>query len=330
MNDRRGFTLIELLVVVTIIALLVGILLPALTAARKAARAAVCSTNLTNYSKAIFAYGADHRDRFATYSWQRGKVYTLYNQSAPVGPFASDVLAAGNQFTDLMRRFGPIPDFSYTASIAYPNYAAAVVAEYLSQKIPDPVMVCPEDKVQLRYSADPIATSQELAATDPVRWSRSSYVVSTPFWGVDRDSVTDRIRSYRTGMAAPGYTWTATTATGRRKLSEVAFPSQKVMYFDEYSRHTRLREVHYSHPESLVPCAIADGSVRTLKASETNPGGAITLAGTVERINATYAGGAQFGLPDWPSSASPTQPVRFLQTLSGLKGIDFGGSEIIP
>lgn len=330
MRTIRAFTLIELLVVTAIVGVLVGLLLPALASARAAARAAVCTVNLANYSRAVSAYAADNKDRFATFSWQRNGVYRLYGDSAASGPFGSDILAAGRQFTDLVRRFGPFPDFNYTASIAYPNYGNAVVAEYLSHRLPEPVMVCPEDREQLRYAADPLGTSQALAATDPVRWARSSYVVSTPFWAGDRDTLLDRVRSYRTGMQAPGYTWTPGAATGRRRLGEVVFPSQKVVFFEEFSRHTRHRGAYYSHPEALVSCAIADGSIRMLKTQETNQGGAITANGSVERIVATYTGGAQYMLPEWPAGASPTQPVRFLQTLGGLKGIDFGAPEVTP
>lgn len=328
MKRCNAFTIIELLVVIAIIAVLVGILLPALAAARKTAKTAVCTSNLSNYSKAVFTYAADYKDRFATFSWQRGMTYTMFGESSPIGPFATDAQAAGRQFTDLVRRYGPFPNFSAVATIAYPNYSNMLVTEYMSQKLPETAMICPDDRAQLEFSSDPVRTSQLLAATDPVRWARSSYILSTPFWASDRDTPTDRVRSFRTGLAAPGYTWTPGAATGRRKLSDVAFPSQKVMFFDEFSRHSKQPVAYYFHPQASVPASIADGSVRVLKTSETNLGGAITAAGVVERMSATYTPVSELMLPAWPDSVSPFQPVRYLHTLGGLKGVDFGGPEI--
>ncbi|MDX2148038.1 MAG: prepilin-type N-terminal cleavage/methylation domain-containing protein [Planctomycetota bacterium] len=60
--SRAGFSLIELLVVIAIIALLISILLPGLGKARESARAAVCSSNQSQLTRANATYSAENRD----------------------------------------------------------------------------------------------------------------------------------------------------------------------------------------------------------------------------------------------------------------------------
>lgn len=65
-HHKSGFTLIELLVVISIIALLIAILLPALGRARKAARLAMCGSNLRQLGIANTAYSVDNKDTVMT------------------------------------------------------------------------------------------------------------------------------------------------------------------------------------------------------------------------------------------------------------------------
>ncbi|MFQ6048263.1 MAG: type II secretion system protein [Phycisphaerae bacterium] len=66
----QAFTLIELLVVVAIIALLISILLPSLNKARDQAKAAVCSTRLQQFGRALYVYAGEFKAFPPTDPWR--------------------------------------------------------------------------------------------------------------------------------------------------------------------------------------------------------------------------------------------------------------------
>ena len=76
-NGIAGFTLIELLTVIAIISILLGILLPVLHKARESLRQVVCTSNLSQISKAMMVYVTDSTFYPATY---------LYEDNSAVNP----------------------------------------------------------------------------------------------------------------------------------------------------------------------------------------------------------------------------------------------------
>ncbi len=73
-RSGRGFTLIELLVVISIIALLISILLPALGQSRKAAKAALCLSNVRQMGTALVLYQYDNKTYYPGHHTQSGPV----------------------------------------------------------------------------------------------------------------------------------------------------------------------------------------------------------------------------------------------------------------
>jgi prepilin-type N-terminal cleavage/methylation domain-containing protein len=61
---RRGFTLIELLVVIAIIAILAAVLFPVFSTAKRKAQYSACSSNTSQWLKAMIMYMNDWQDRF--------------------------------------------------------------------------------------------------------------------------------------------------------------------------------------------------------------------------------------------------------------------------
>ncbi len=339
---RLGFTLIELLVVIAIIAILVALLLPALAGARKAARETKCQAQMNNYTRPFIQYGTDYKDRIATFSWVRNRTYR-YADGSQTGVATTDYGAATHQLISIIRASSPVTNLTTAqrplSLIPYINLSAAVLVDYLTGRLPEPIAACPEDLRQLRAQRDALENrtgylsmpeyAQGLpgnAGSDSVMFARSSYQFPAPFWSRDRDGAGGtNVRFTNSTLLNIG----GNADLGRRRFDEIMFPAQKVMFYERIARHQRY-PVYFNHPEADNLLVTADGAVRHVATTAINPGGYVLLNGQIERD--TYAYGRYIAQEDpvWRGSyhANGTQvPVRILATLFGLKGVDFGGTE---
>jgi prepilin-type N-terminal cleavage/methylation domain-containing protein len=331
---RRAFTLIELLVVIAIIALLISILLPALGQARCAGRSAICFGNLKQMALATQSYSADFQDRIFAFTWKQGNVSSQYSdlQNPP-----DDLRAAVYQVVDIIRRRGdrenpafPIPG----AWIPHVLYTHVVLQDYLAQRLPEKMVVCPEDvwrnrwqdwrsfdqRVFAPYQYDPVA--------DPAqkRWPYSSSYQIPPCT-YDNSPVGSRVQ--QVGNPTNAYTYFGTaTKLGGRKLADVQAPSNKVLLMEEVGRHCEKREKYYAHENARVPLAFFDGSAGFRKTRDANRGWQPNSPNVMQPTLMSYTNAGRPWDPDPIQIGGDLVPGLYRWTRGGLRGIDFGGSEV--
>ncbi len=365
MHTRRAFTLIELLVVIAIIALLIGILLPAIGKARDTAKNVLSQTRMRQLTQGAANYAADNSDRIFSYTWKGppsgdGGYFapndtnrTIVFFDMPDGKTRSatnDTDAAAWQQTEiLMRVTGRIDGDNrfqnFQGRLVHRRYSHIVLLDYLTNTQPEPIAASPFDRNQLEWQAQPTvidasnnipyAPGSDFAGyDDPAGWTpvgiRQRWPFASSFQTVPAAWNSDGIDgqpTYTPSANTPHlFTRRGAVPLGNRRYTQVAHPSGKVLQFEEFDRFSSRQDLYFMYPDAQTNLSFFDGSVRRERTANANPGWNPFTPN--EEWRQRYVPLHTFPLPRTGLGETTEYCQRYRWTRHGLRGIDFGGSEI--
>lgn len=338
---RSAFTLIELLLVIAIIAILISMLLPALSQGRRTARTVRCLSNMKQLGTAMHTYGAEFKEQLYSYSWRKGVVYPGTGFPAA----NHDIDAACNQMVDILHRqadrsdIGPVPPLAF---FPYLRYSHLVLQDYLGQRLPDPVVACPEDADQARWGLDPLGYDNDLYKPsygtvhtpngDVIPWRhpyRSNYWITEAAF--DKNQI--GLRGFPASYASIYISTDPNVRYGNRKVSDISYPSQKVFMYEMYGRHTGARlfdwRTFYGFETARPIVQMFDNSAYIRASKDSNLGCNPNNPFSTSIADMQTAYNPAPGIPDPPPPGGSAQVyIRYQYTRSGLRGIDFAGQDI--
>jgi hypothetical protein len=292
----------------------------------------VCQSNIGQLGRAQATYQVDFQNKIASYTWRAGNTYQ--KEYGDLNNAGDDTQAAADQAVYILRKRSDRVDIGrVTTKLPHRQYGHLVLADYMSQKLPERSMACPEDRPILGWQSDPINPPNPPKAGNDKEYDKmwpyaSTYQMVPQVWCADQ-----KVAGLPTYIQYPSdhnlFTRPSPSpALGRRKASEVFYPGSKVQAFEYWARHDKI-PMYFAYPSAKVPLLFFDASVRVLATGDANPGfhpnAPANKNPTLGDYNPTILG---FEPPTLAGTPKETVTFYYRWTRGGLKGIDYGATEI--
>jgi len=307
-------------------------LLPALGKARCASRKTLCETHLSQLGRAHASYAVDFQDRIAIFTWKPGLGYSQWNDLNGAG---DEVGATASQAVDIVRRStGRLDLQPFEDRFVHRHYSHLILNDYLTSKLPEKSMACPEDRVLLGWQSEPTNLVPPIPTDFGPGFGQlwgysSSYQLVPAAWSADRNSPQgDTVNQYPQDH---NLFYRGSLPLGERRLHEILFPAQKVCTFEFISRHNCKQPLFHAYPDAVVPMVLFDGSAGSRITGTGNkgadPNNPTSLFPQQYYYNPSLLG---FEPPTRSGAVADLVTGYYRWTRLGLKGIDFGGKELRP
>jgi prepilin-type N-terminal cleavage/methylation domain-containing protein len=349
--SRRGFTLLELGAVLAVSATISAAVMPMARKSRVSAQAQMSAGNLSVIGQGAGMYGLDNADKIPGYTRVRPLGPSRIEWELPDGSsvvLRNNVDAASWQNTELLQRItGRIdgPDhILYQPDLWHRRWSHLPLIDYLRIGFDQTLFIDPADANQLRWTTNPL--DYQTGSTVPysngfppgvdgsnTRWAdigsrqrwafASSYQISASAWnpdGIDEPSyVPLELTPHLFAASYPPGSGNQQLDLSGRDFAEVAFPANKVYFFEEFDRE-QPGDPYFGYDHARPEKLMFDGSVNAFASGDATP-------------SWNAANGKQVWTQRYiPLDTFPTElpgregdliSQRYRWTLGGLSGVDY-------
>jgi hypothetical protein len=209
-----------------------------------------------------------------------------------------------------------------------------VLQDYLDQRLPAKLVVCPEDRFRLSWhdwqSFDQNAfapTQPPVNSSDDYRWPySSSYQIVPASYSPDsiRNGATTVIQALDTShYQLVGSPTVQNGWLGKRRLTEVQFPSKKDQMNEDVGRHAKTW-IYYAYDQCVFNMLFFDQHARAVNSNDVLPGF------QPQSPRSTFPTVIQYAANPWEAPlqpGAPTAPIlKCRWTRGGLQGSDIATS----
>lgn len=347
MKQARGVALVEVVVVVLLVGVLVAACLPAVQEQRRQASIKADLNGLRLIGQASAMYSDASEDRLFAFSWRPGEVpvtrntqLALFCASLDPNSTASYIRASVVQQLDLVthgfkdERLLPVPSTAPPNHVPYPLFNHLVLAHFMGASLPAELFASKADRHRAywrrnmdEFLDDPRNSPVRPPSTDTSwiqlwRWGfSSSYQVGVSHWAPDVGTAFKRTAE-RGSTHRQWLLPNDARVLGNRTLSEVAFPGQKVMMFDEFDRYAAGGARYFALQGASNTVNFYDGHAARVLTADSNFG---FRPNDPESTGVTVYNYVPFPWWDPAGAVVTVVPVYYDQTRDGLQGVDYPG-----
>ncbi|MEM9372938.1 MAG: prepilin-type N-terminal cleavage/methylation domain-containing protein [Planctomycetota bacterium] len=360
-GSRSGFTLLELAAVVAAGSIALAQAMPMAKRARGNARGMGSAANLMTIGQGAGMYGLDNEDRIFSFTWAGAEpgATSAPRFTLPSGQLiraVTDIDAASAQQTEIIQRgtgrFTENDEVFYTDSrLPHRRTIGLVLLDYLGLEPGDSLLIDPNDANQLRWAANPrdIGPGSGVPYADGVpgdgfdddggwtqeeirqRWAySSSYQTTVDAW--QPQGLFQQNNVYVPFSNTPhlfvirqqDFSREDVELSDGRRLTDVAFPSAKVYFHEEFDRE-QSGDPYFAYDHARPEKLMFDGSTNTNASGEA--GSSISLGTLFEDLKPRwmqpYVPLDGFPLPLGGLFDEQELDMRYRWTFQGLRGTDY-------
>jgi len=346
-RSQRAFAMVEALAAILILIVIAAVLI-ALGAKHRATTGLNRDLgNLRQIGQWTHAYAADFEGRVPTLDEVPDSQWPILRTF----PGLAEEAASARHAIDIIRRRTGRVHFPLPGNwIANVSYTHLVLADYADLPLPDRRFVATGDVHRMNWTASPetrhdfnhwqpFQEPQDGIPGDPVpngvqRWPYSSSFQLTPAWYDEGQSdwTSTTLARMSSGGVHNTYFIPREVRLAGRRLSLASFPSHKVMMHDDVDRYHagagRLYAAPLDSGAARIPILSGDGGASVRSTTDSNAGWDPASPASTRSELFIYAPRSWEPPTTTGLSAEPIRAGYYRWTRGGLKGRDFGGTEI--